>query len=528
MAELKEGQKIRDRYVLREYKGSGSFGEVWKAYDELVDAEVAIKIYISLDQRGVDEFRDEYRATIGVQHENLLITKHFDIWEHRPFLIMKYCERGSATNLIEKADETTLWHFIHDVSAGLAYLHSLEEPMIHQDIKPDNILIGPDERFLITDFGISRRLRSTMRKQSKRAVAAGATSYMGPERFNEDPVPVKASDIWSLGASIYEIATGELPFSGLGGMMQKNGAARPRLGDQWSNDLNMVMRSCMHVNTWDRPKAAELEAYAAAKLRGENPEPTWTINDNTSAIPEEKSEKETKETKGITNRRPLRWVAIAAGCIIIGGLIAFFLTRNNPTTVTDKAPAPADTSVVVSSGQNLAKQDTISTEPAPGQNTANPAASFEAAKKAGDIKAIRRLAKSGFAPAQQYMANLATQQYRAGNYSMAESYASAAGAYGKTVRSQIAAAKKSKQESTDNPAKTSGKGSSAFEEARKKGDDSSIMRLAAGGDPAAQDYMARKADKAFSDGKYQQAKTFAKAAGPKGKPVLEKLNKIHY
>lgn len=515
MSELKKGQKIRDRYELREYKGSGSFGEVWKAYDELVGAEVAIKVYISLDERGVEEFRNEYRSTIGVQHENLLIAKHFDTWEHRPFLIMKYCEKGSATTLIEKTDETTIWQFIHDVAAGLAYLHGLEEPMIHQDIKPDNILIGSHGRFLITDFGISRRLRSTMRKQSKRAATAGATSYMGPERFEEDPMPVKASDIWSLGASIYEIATGELPFAGLGGVMQKNGASRPRLSAPWSDDLNMVMRSCLHINTWDRPKASDLEAFAAAKLRGENPEPTWNtdINKSNDPTPHPIVEPDHQSSPDRSKkRRMMMWAAIAVVGIIIGGVAAFLLTENNSPT---PAPTPdPDTTASVKPVPGDQTTDSAGTVTTPtDKTTTDQATVFATAKKNNDVSTIRNLARQGYTPAQKYMGTLAEQQYRAGNYTTAENYAQVAGAYGKSVLANI---NKQKDEDVKPDPKPAPK------------DDATMMRLAAQGDPEAQSYIARKAENAFNSGNYQQAQTFAKAAGAKGKPVLEKLRKIHF
>ena len=238
MAELKIGTKVKDRYTLKEFKGSGSFGEVWLAHDEVLDCDVAIKIYISLDHRGIEEFKSEYITTQGISHPNLLTTTYFDVWEQRPYLVMKYCAKGSSSEQAGKMDEYALWQFIHDVAAGLKYLHNMPEPIIHQDIKPDNILVDDSDRYLITDFGISKKIRSTMRKQSKRAVGAGATAYMGPERFESDPTPVKASDIWSLGASIYELATGELPFSGLGGGMQRSGAEMPVLDNKWSKDVS--------------------------------------------------------------------------------------------------------------------------------------------------------------------------------------------------------------------------------------------------------------------------------------------------
>ena len=277
MSDFKTGTSIKGRYILKEFKGSGSFGEVWQAHDEILDCDVAIKIYISLDPRGVEEFKSEYITTQGISHPNLLTTTYFDVWEQHPFLVMKYCAKGSSSKLAGNIDEYALWQFIHDVSAGLKFLHGLPEPIIHQDIKPDNILVDDTDRYLITDFGISKKIRSTMRKQSKRAIGAGATAYMGPERFDSDPTPVKASDIWSLGVSIYELATGELPFSGLGGGMLRNGAEIPSLDKKWSKEMNIVMQSCLAKETWDRPTAQQLEEYTDSIINGQEAKITWTL-----------------------------------------------------------------------------------------------------------------------------------------------------------------------------------------------------------------------------------------------------------
>lgn len=271
MEDTKKGLTINNRFTLQEYKGSGTFGEVWRATDSQKGKDVAIKIYISLNRQGCDEFLEEYKIASGLSHKNLLVTEQYDVWHSRPYLTMKYCAKGSVANLVGKLkptmeNERLLWSFIRDVSSGLAYLHNLEpDPIVHQDIKPDNVLMDSNGTFMITDFGISKKVRNTLRSQSKRAVEAGATAYMGPERFSKQPAPILASDVWSLGASIYELAEGELPFSGMGGIMLKNGAEMPDLNG-WSNDLNNIMHGCLEKEPWKRLKAHEIEEIAAERV----------------------------------------------------------------------------------------------------------------------------------------------------------------------------------------------------------------------------------------------------------------------
>ena len=82
--ELKPNMIIADRYILKKYIGSGSFGEVWEAEDSELAIDVAIKLYISLDQSGQSEFKDEYKVAYGLSHENLLTAQYYGVWEHRP------------------------------------------------------------------------------------------------------------------------------------------------------------------------------------------------------------------------------------------------------------------------------------------------------------------------------------------------------------------------------------------------------------------------------------------------------------
>lgn len=272
MVEIRQGEEINGRYVLKESIGRGTFGQVWLAHARAKDEDVAIKFYVALDNKGREEFIQEYRIAAGLEHPNLLVTKDFGVWQDHPWLTMRFCDSGSAGDIVGKLrptlkDELTIWRFIHDVAAGLAYLHHVKpEPIVHQDIKPDNVLIASDGTFLITDFGISKRIRNTISKQSTRALKAGAPAYMGPERFSDNPEPVFASDVWSLGVSIYELAEGELPFSGMGGMMMNKGVEIPMLSSGWSENLNDIMRWCLEKETWDRARADQVAEIAKAVL----------------------------------------------------------------------------------------------------------------------------------------------------------------------------------------------------------------------------------------------------------------------
>ena len=264
--ELAPDTIINDRYRLIKRLGRGSFGEVWLAEDTKTGIQIAIKIYIALDTRGIDEFKNEFTNVYSFNHTNLLRPDYFDSYGSHPFLVMPYCP-VTLGNKTGELSETELWQLIADVSAGLAYLH--QHDVVHRDIKPDNILQDTAGNYLISDFGLSKKMRSTLRKASARSNAdnsSGTIGYMAPEMFTANPTPVKATDIWALGASIYELATGEMPFCGQGGVMELHGAELPVLPAPFSPELTELMHKCLAKETWDRPMAAQIHEIAQHKI----------------------------------------------------------------------------------------------------------------------------------------------------------------------------------------------------------------------------------------------------------------------
>jgi serine/threonine protein kinase len=331
---LEKDTLFDNRYRLINLRGRGAFGEVWQARDEQMNIEVAVKIYIALDERGIEEFKNEFRVVFGLSHPNLLHASYFGQCDHQPYLVMPFCPNSAAT-LVGRCDENTVWRFIRDVTSGLAYLHN--EDIIHHDIKPDNVLIDYRGNFLISDFGISTKLRTTFQRHSRlqnRVAPGGSMAYMAPELFSLSAEAVKATDIWALGATLYEMVTGELPFFGQGGVIQLNGGMLDRPQVNYSDALIDTILECLAKETWNRPKANELAVLAQDMLYHHSPPQPPKAPDPVESGGREDEESLPPDNEP-GNNKPVHknktWLIVLIALLIggLGFLIGWWLTQRS-------------------------------------------------------------------------------------------------------------------------------------------------------------------------------------------------------
>lgn len=247
----------------------GGSADVWLAIDlntiddsndESKATKVVIKIYRPknmIDIEGEYQFRKEFKKVFGCHHENIIQPTYFSVFEESPYLVLPYCPAGSSELLIGQLNTNEdIWKYILDVASGLAYLHEHTPQIIHQDIKPANVLIDDNGNYAITDFGISAEMGG--KDVESEDEPGGTFAYMAPERFIEGTPPMPESDIWALGATLYELITGAVPYGNGGGSKQTKRNHVPPIKQNIPDVVKELIYSCLAFDTKDRPTARQI------------------------------------------------------------------------------------------------------------------------------------------------------------------------------------------------------------------------------------------------------------------------------
>ena len=261
---MKIGQIVKERYEILEILGEGGMAFVYKARDMQLERFVAIKTlkpnYVN-QETFVDRFKREAKTAANLNHPNIVQIFDWGI-EDEPYFVMEYIEGNTLTSIIAKNRTISLSDILFigaQVSSGLHAAH--QKGLVHRDIKPGNIMITPDGKVKVTDFGIVS-LQNEESDITKTGSILGTASYISPEQAQGKPVSIE-SDLYSLGTVLYELITGKAPFSGDSPISTatKHLTEKPEKPSLFRRDLpkgvETAILKLLEKATYDRFKSAE-------------------------------------------------------------------------------------------------------------------------------------------------------------------------------------------------------------------------------------------------------------------------------
>ncbi|GAA2994822.1 serine/threonine-protein kinase [Streptomyces fulvorobeus] len=271
------GPVLAGRYRLGEVLGRGGMGKVWRAHDEVLHRTVAVKeltagLYAAEADRAVLHARTqkEARAAARITHPGVVTVHDVVEYDNRPWIVMQYVDGPSLADAARESGE------IEPREAARIGLHVLSAlraahraGVLHRDVKPGNVLLARDGQVLLTDFGIAAiEGDSTITRTGE---LVGSIDYLAPERVRGgDPGP--ASDLWSLGATLYTAVEGRSPFRRTSPLstMQAVVVEEPP-PPRRAGPLGPVITALLRKEPGDRPTAAETERMLLDAMEGREP-----------------------------------------------------------------------------------------------------------------------------------------------------------------------------------------------------------------------------------------------------------------
>ncbi|GAA4169450.1 protein kinase domain-containing protein [Gryllotalpicola koreensis] len=265
------GLTFGGRYQLQSRIAIGGMGEVWQATDQVIGRTVAIKIlkdeYLG-DPAFLERFRTEARHAALVNHEGIANVFDYGEEDGSAFLVMELVPGEALSSILEReghlsADRTL--DIVAQTASALQAAHAAG--LVHRDIKPGNLLITPEGRVKITDFGIARVADQVPLTATGQVM--GTVQYLSPEQASGHPAS-PATDIYSLGIVAYECVAGRRPFTGESQVaiaMAQINEAPPELPTTVPEPVRNLIMASIAKNPSDRPASAAHLARAAQSLR---------------------------------------------------------------------------------------------------------------------------------------------------------------------------------------------------------------------------------------------------------------------
>ncbi|MFI6542064.1 protein kinase [Streptomyces prunicolor] len=260
-----EGRRIAGRYTLTEQIGRGGMGTVWRADDEVLGRQVAIKRLHARPELSADELatlfertRREARSAARIAHPNVIVVHDVVDDDGRPCIVMEYVPGSTLADLLQDGRTLPYQEAARiglDMVAALRAAHAAG--VLHRDVKPGNVLLGAGDRIVLTDFGIA--VTDGTSTLTKTGEMVGSIHYMAPERIR-GLTPGTASDLWALGATLYQAVEGRPPFRRVTAMETAYAIATdPMEPMKQAGPLEPLIEALLIKEPDERPTAAQAE-----------------------------------------------------------------------------------------------------------------------------------------------------------------------------------------------------------------------------------------------------------------------------
>lgn len=203
------------RYTLIRELGQGGYASVYLGVHHYLNTSVALKLLnlFLASHEDVKRFQMEARMLAHLRHRHIVRVLDFGVERGTPFLVMEYALRGNLERYFPPRVALpvgTILPFVLQMASALQYVHN--QGLIHCDVKPENMLLGPQHELWLSDFGIALTSNVTRNQQFNTHELKGSARYMAPEQINGHPFP--ASDQYALAVMVYEWLCGQAPFQG--------------------------------------------------------------------------------------------------------------------------------------------------------------------------------------------------------------------------------------------------------------------------------------------------------------------------
>jgi len=273
MALLKEGQIIRDTYEVERFLGEGAFAEVYRVKHRFLGRQ-AMKVFkqMGMQLSEIEEMLGEAIMLSKIGHPNIVRVFDANTFEADQRILGYFTMENVPGGSLDKfwhsfggelvPVETTI-DLMKQVCRGLALAHREDPPLIHRDIKPQNILVGYDVdglRARISDFGLAKRVNSL----TLLATAAGTLAFKPPEAFTDDKGDSCSADIWAIGTTLYLLLTDQLPYEippdigwGKKGLFKEDMRPASEINLDVNRPLDKIIAKTLHKNASQRYQSAD-------------------------------------------------------------------------------------------------------------------------------------------------------------------------------------------------------------------------------------------------------------------------------